>query len=201
MKVIAYVKGRLAKVHEQHVIVDVGGVGYEVICPNPYVFQTALDQEVLIHTYHHVREDAQQLYGFKSEDEKYLFMKLLSVSGIGPKGALGILSAVDVQGFVTAVEQEDEKLLMTFPGVGKKTARQIILDLKGKLTEFAVIASTENKELQDPVSREKLSDVKDALSSLGYSDKEISPVMGMLRNDDSDTEALIKKALTLLVKK
>lgn len=198
---IAYVKGRLAKVHEQHVIVDVGGVGYEVICPNPYVFQTALDQEVLIHTYHHVREDAQQLYGFKSEDEKYLFMKLLSVSGIGPKGALGILSAVDVQGFVTAVEQEDEKLLMTFPGVGKKTARQIILDLKGKLTEFAVIASTENKELQDPVSREKLSDVKDALSSLGYSDKEISPVMGMLRNDDSDTEALIKKALTLLVKK
>lgn len=198
---IAYVKGRLAKVHEQHVIVDVGGVGYEVICPNPYVFQTALDQEVLIHTYHHVREDAQQLYGFKSEDEKYLFMKLLSVSGIGPKGALGILSAVDVQGFVTAVEQEDEKLLMTFPGVGKKTARQIILDLKGKLTEFAVIASTENKELQDPVSREKLSDVKDALAALGYSDKEISPVMGMLRNDDSDTEALIKKALTLLVKK
>lgn len=196
---IAYVKGMLAAVQEQHVIVDVGGIGYEIICPNPYAFQSALDQEVLIHTYHHVREDAQHLYGFKNEDEKYLFIKLLSVSGIGPKSALAILSAVDVQGFVTAIEQENEKLLTTFPGVGKKTARQIILDLKGKLTELAHVAYTEHPETQK-VAPEKLDELGEALRALGYSDKEISPVVGALREDDSNLDTLIKKALAMLVK-
>lgn len=198
---IAYVKGVLILVQEQHVIVDVGGIGYEVICPNPYAFQSALNQEILIHTYMHVREDAQLLYGFKNEDEKQLFMKLISVSGIGPKGALAILSAVDVEGFITAVENEDEKFLTSFPGVGKKTARQIILDLKGKLSNVFVIKGTEYAETQDPQIAEKLDEVAEALRALGYSDKEIRPVIGELRQDNSDIDALIKKSLALLVKK
>src|SRR5699024_7923429 len=164
-------------------------------------FQSALNQEILIHTYMHVREDAQLLYGFKNEDEKQLFMKLISVSGIGPKGALAILSAVDVEGFITAVENEDEKFLTSFPGVGKKTARQIILDLKGKLSNVFVIKGKEYAETQNPQIAEKLDEVAEALRALGYSDKEIRPVIGELRQDNSDIDALIKKSLALLVKK
>src|SRR5690625_2727027 len=130
---IAYVRGKLVSIQEESVIVDVKGVGYEVFCPNPFIFQKFLRQEVLIHTYHHVRDDMQQLFGFKDDDEKYLFTKLISVSGIGPKSAIGILGNAQVNEFITAVETEDEKYLTQFPGVGKKTARQIILDLKGKL--------------------------------------------------------------------
>jgi Holliday junction DNA helicase RuvA len=198
---IAYVKGVLTFIQEQHIVVDVGGIGYELICPNPYAFQNALDQEILIHTYMHVREDAQLLYGFRNEDEKHLFMKLISVSGIGPKGALAILSGVDVEGFITAVEQEDEKFLTSFPGVGKKTARQIILDLKGKLSDVFVIKGTEQAETQSPEIAEKLDEVAEALRALDYSDKEIRPVIGELRHDKGDTNALIKKSLALLVKK
>src|SRR5699024_9363166 len=198
---IAYVKGVLTFIQEQHIVVDVGGIGYELICPNPYAFQNALDQEILIHTYMHVREDAQLLYGFRNEDEKHLFMKLISVSGIGPKGALAILSGVDVEEFITAVEQEDEKFLTSFPGVGKKTARQIILDLKGKLSDVFVIKGTEQAETQSPEIAEKLDEVAEALRALDYSDKEIRPVIGELRHDKGDTNALIKKSLALLVKK
>src|SRR5699024_1684115 len=131
---IAYVKGVLTYIHDEAVIVDVNGVGYEIICANPFVFQTSLNEEVTIHTYHHVREDMQVLYGFKNNDEKALFMKLISVSGIGPKGALAILGSINIPDFVAAIEREDDKYLTNFPGVGKKTSRQIILDLKGKLT-------------------------------------------------------------------
>ncbi|HZW68879.1 MAG TPA: Holliday junction branch migration protein RuvA, partial [Pseudogracilibacillus sp.] len=81
---IAYLKGKLVFIQEESIIIDVGGVGYEVLCPNPFIFQKSLDKELFIFTYHHVREDIAQLFGFKDEDEKYLFTKLISVSGIGP---------------------------------------------------------------------------------------------------------------------
>src|SRR5690625_4582410 len=114
---IAYIKGKLIYIQDDSVIVDVGGIGYEVICGNPFSFQSFLNGEVFIHTYHHVREDAQSLYGFKTEDEKYLFTKLISVSGIGPKSGIAILGSVDVSEFVSAVEREDEKYLRQFPEV------------------------------------------------------------------------------------
>lgn len=85
---IAYIRGKLVFIQEETIVVDVQGVGYEILCPNPFVFQKSLNEELFVHTYHHVREDVQQLYGFKDEDEKYLFTKLISVSGIGPKVAL-----------------------------------------------------------------------------------------------------------------
>src|SRR5690625_5354593 len=91
---IAYIKGNLTYILDDSVIVDVQGVGYEIICANPFAFQASLNKEIKIYTYHHVRDDAQLLYGFKNEDEKYLFTKLISVSGIGPKGALAIQGSV-----------------------------------------------------------------------------------------------------------
>lgn len=199
---IAYIKGKLTYIQDDAVIVDVGGIGYEIICGNPYTFQSSLNENVFVYTYHHVREDTQSLYGFKTEDEKYLFTKLISVSGIGPKSGIAILGSVDVSEFVAAVEREDEKYLTQFPGVGKKTARQIILDLKGKLsgllsisTQLDEVDSTEKK------STTSLNEAQEALVALGYSEQEIRSIIPVLRKDaDGTTDEIIRKALALLMK-
>lgn len=197
---IAYIKGKLTSIQDEAVIIEAGGIGYELICPNPYHFQQFLNKERLIYTYLHVREDAQLLYGFKNEDEKNLFIKLISVSGIGPKGALGILSGADISSFVAAVESEDEKFLTTFPGVGKKTARQIILDLKGKLTaSFSITPPAESAHTNDETN---LVEAKEALKALGYTEKELSAIMPALRQEGlSNTDDIVRKGLSLLLQK
>ncbi|PAV28929.1 Holliday junction branch migration protein RuvA [Virgibacillus profundi] len=200
---IAYIKGILTYIQDDSVVVDVGGVGYELICANPFGFQSSLNTEVKINTYHHVREDLQVLYGFKNQDEKYLFTKLISVSGIGPKGALGILGSVDIPAFVAAIEKEDDKFLTGFPGVGKKTARQIILDLKGKLTTMLQVSGTEDTATTEgsPVSTKGLQEAQEALKALGYTDREIKMVVPKLQLEDSaNTDEVIRKALALLMK-
>ncbi|MFD1850163.1 Holliday junction branch migration protein RuvA [Oceanobacillus bengalensis] len=200
---IAYVRGILSTILDESVVVDVGGVGYELVCPNPFAFQASLDEEILIHTYHYVREDTQTLYGFKNEDQKYLFTKLISVSGIGPKGALAILGSVDMEGFVSAIEREDDKFLTSFPGVGKKTARQIILDLKGKLIQKFTVANPEDNLFSDRLMDEKaLNEVQEALKSLGYVDREIKAILPELQKENNkNVDELIRKALALLMKK
>lgn len=199
---IAYIKGKLISIQEEAVIVDVNGIGYEIICANPFVFQASLNQNVFIHTYHHVREDAQILYGFKNDDEKYLFTKLISVSGIGPKSGLAIQGSVNVSDFVSAVEREDEKYLTQFPGVGKKTSRQIILDLKGKLTEFLTISSqVDEPSTKDQAMSTAIHEAKEVLKSLGYTDQEIRAITPELRESSAlNTDEVIKKALALLMK-
>ena len=198
---IAYVKGRLVTIQEESVILDVNGIGYEIICPNPFAYQRDMQQEVLIRTYHHVREDIQCLFGFRDEDEKLLFTKLISVSGIGPKSAVAILGAVQVPDFITAIETEDEKYLTQFPGVGKKTARQIILDLKGKLTNLFTLSRSENHESLVTANAENITEVQEALIALGYSRAEINPIIPELKKSESTkTEELVKVALGLLVK-
>lgn len=201
---IAYIRGKLTHLQDESIIVDVNGVGYEVICSNPFIFQDALNEELFIYTYHHIREDNQSLFGFKHEDEKYLFTKLLSVSGIGPKGALAVLASANVSDFISAVEQEDEKYLTTFPGIGKKTARQIILDLKGKLTDLLSVTNQTSKE--DPhMNHELLSnhlhEAEEALKALGYTDRELRSILPKLQQEtNANTDELIRKALSMLVK-
>lgn len=199
---IAYIKGKLTYIQDDAVIVDVNGIGYEIICGNPYAFQSSLNGDVFIYTYHHVREDTQSLYGFKTEDEKYLFTKLISVSGIGPKSGIAILGSVDVAEFISAVEREDEKYLTQFPGVGKKTARQIILDLKGKLTGLLSITSQLSES--EPTNQEattSLKEAQEALIALGYSEQEIRAIVPTLRKDENGTtDEIIRKALALLMK-
>ncbi|WP_152654742.1 Holliday junction branch migration protein RuvA [Oceanobacillus sp. CFH 90083] len=201
---IAYINGKLSSIKENAVIVDVHGVGYEIICPNPYVFEPEMNQQVQIHTHHHVREDAQILFGFRNTDEKYLFTKLISVSGIGPKGALAILAGVNIQGFIAAVENEDEKFLTTFPGVGKKTARQIILDLKGKLVNDFAIESTagHSESTANTQDREIVSEALDALKSLGFTASELKKITPRLKSDSTlqNTDEVIRKAFSLLAK-
>lgn len=199
---IAYIRGNLTYIQEDSVVVDVHGVGYEVVCANPFVFQSSLNKEVQINTYHYVREDIQVLYGFKNEDEKYLFTKLILVSGIGPKGALAILASVDVDEFVSAIEREDDKFLTSFPGVGKKTARQIILDLKGKLTSMLTISNqTAPHEGSETNGTEQLMEAQEALKALGYTEREIKAVIPELQKENStNTDEIIRKALALLMK-
>jgi len=199
---IAYIKGILTYIQDDSVIVDVHGIGYEVVCANPFDFQLSLNEEILIYTYHHVREDAQSLYGFKTEDEKYLFTKLISVSGIGPKSGINIQGSVEVSEFVSAVEQEDEKYLTQFRGVGKKTARQIILDLKGKLTGLLSITSELDETASGGTIRSSdLQDAEEALKSLGYSAHEIRAITPQLQQENAEsTDEIIRKALALLMK-
>lgn len=200
-KMIAYVKGILAQIQDESIIIDVNGIGYELLCANPFSFQTYVNNEIKVHTYHCVREDAQILYGFKNEDEKFLFIKLISVSGIGPKGALSILGSVDIQGFVSAIEREDDKFLTSFSGVGKKTARQIILDLKGKLNfSFSIVPDSEDSE-KDKLDYKVIDEAQEALKSLGYTDKEIKSVIPELKKQTNlNIDEAVRKALALLMK-
>src|SRR5690625_5161262 len=178
MKLIEYIKGKLTGVDDDKIIVDVHGIGYEVICASPFMFQSLLDESIVIHTDYHVRKDVQCLYGFKNEDEKYLFTKLISVSGIGPKSGLLIQGSVNVSEFVAAVEREDEKYLMSFPGIGKKTARQIILDLKGKLTNFVSLSEESDAEKTvDESALQTFRETEEALQALGYQQQEIQQIM------------------------
>ncbi|HLR64568.1 MAG TPA: Holliday junction branch migration protein RuvA [Pseudogracilibacillus sp.] len=198
---IAYVKGKVAFVQEGSVIIDVQGIGYEIFCPDPFKFQTKLNEDVFVYTYQHVREDVQALYGFLTEDEKFLFTKLISVSGIGPKSAVNILGTVHVPEFIKAVEAEDEKFLTQFPGVGKKTARQIILDLKGKLTSYLSIDDQGDSEDPSSIDQSMLSEAEEALKALGYSDQEIRSITPQLMKENvTKTDEVIRKALSLLMK-
>src|SRR5699024_5291497 len=163
--------------------------------------QKYMDQETFIYTYHHVREDVQCLFGFKDEDQKLLFTKLISVSGIGPKSAINMIGTVQVPDFIAAIEQEDEKYLTQYLDIGKKkTSRQIILDLKGKLSELFTITEPNKMETTTNTMNEPdLTEVQEALKALGYTQGEINSIKPTLKQSElAQTNELIKKALALL---
>ena len=193
-----YIKGTVTRVTPEYLVVEQQGIGWQIFAPNPYSFGT---EELQVFLHHHVREDAQLLFGFPALEQRELFRKLISVSGIGPKGALAILASGQPQHVIEAIEREDEGYLVKFPGVGKKTARQMILDLKGKLTEFfgEPFESQETHSLLGADDLE-LEEAMLALGALGYSEREINKVKPKLKDLDLDTEGFMKKALQLLLK-
>ena len=201
---IEFVKGKVNYIDTQSIVIAVNGVGYQIFCANPFIYQVDDEVDVTIYTYQHVREDAIKLFGFRSREEKALFEKLLNVSGIGPKGALAILASGVPQQVVQAIEEENEHFLTKFPGVGKKTARQIILDLKGKLTDFmpglvGPVYELKNEEKATTYSKE-LEDALEALKALGYVEREVKKVAPKLAKEQLSTDEYIKKALQLLLK-
>lgn len=200
-----YIKGVITYLNPEYVVIENNGIGYQLFTPNPYVFTIDPQSEKMIYTYHYVREDIIALYGFSSREEKGLFTKLLSVSGIGPKGALAILASGNPVQLVQAIEEEDEKFLVKFPGVGKKTARQIILDLKGKLQGVlpGIMPDlfTDVEELDAMTSgSEALDEAVEALKVLGYAEREINKVIPELMKEKLTTDQYIKKALQKLLK-
>lgn len=182
-----YIKGIVTKITPKYIICDNNGIGYLMIVSNPYNFK--LNNEYKIYTHQYVREDILDLYGFITEDEKDLFLKLISVSGIGPKSALSILASGTVKEIVNAIENRNDAYLRKFPGIGAKASQQIILDLKGKLSD-----STDNL-----MPSSKLDDVEGALLALGYSKKEISKVVSKL-DLSLDEGMLVKFALQQMIK-
>ena len=184
---IGFVRGTVHAFGMDYVLIDVNGVGYRINFYHPEALKR--DKEMTIYTYQNVREDEISLFGFLSLEEYDLFVKLISVKGLGPKIASNILSRASVEAVVAAIETGDVDFMRRMPGVGNKTASQIILDLKGKLVE------TETNE-----GNEELKDVAEALKQLGYKPSEIRPVVKKLQNEKGSTDELIKKALAMLIK-
>lgn len=196
-----YLNGEIVGIEPEYIVIDVNGIGYQVMTPNPYRFAK---KEEKIFTYLHVREDIQALYGFKNKEEQGLFKQLLNVTGIGPKGALAILAATSPDQVAAAVESEDDRFLTKFPGVGKKTARQMILDLKGKLGAFTSSMHPSTETISAPLDqkREAIDEALLVLKALGYSDRELQKIEKQLISSDKiTTDQYVKLALRLLMAK
>ncbi|CCI85248.1 crossover junction ATP-dependent DNA helicase RuvA [Lactobacillus pasteurii DSM 23907 = CRBIP 24.76] len=193
-----YLSGTIAEVKPGYIVVDINGVGYKVLSPTPYAYQAGQEAKVYVEQIFS-ENNGFTLYGFESRMAKGLFLKLLSVSGIGPKSALAIMAAEDSDSLAEAIEQGEVKYLTRFPGVGKKTASQIVLDLRGKLGDYVQrLDQTETGESINP----SLHDALLALLALGYTKKEvdrITPSLAKLELDSADL--YIKKGLSLLLKK
>ncbi|WP_271000033.1 Holliday junction branch migration protein RuvA [Listeria seeligeri] len=198
-----YIKGTITTITPEYIVVEAGQIGYQIITGNPFSFQRLEGTDAQVFLYQHVREDNISLFGFQTTEERYLFKKLLSVSGIGPKSALAIIASGDVVPLITAIESEDDVYLTKFPSVGKKTARQIILDLKGKLADVATNEIIYNAPENDIVAglSPALEEAVLALGALGYSTRELKKIIPKLAKEaDLTSDAYIKLALRLMTK-
>lgn len=193
-----YLTGLVTSVTPQYVVLEVGGVGYQLFVANPYRFQEDAEKKVRIYVYQAVRDDAITLFGFVDRAEKQLFLQLINVSGIGPKSALAILANPDHQGLIDAIANDNVGYLTKFPGIGKKTASQIVLDLKDKVAGMtstalfspAVPVEADNSALQDALS---------ALSALGYKERDIKRIKKqLLKVDANTTQEYLSQALALI---
>lgn len=186
---IGFLRGKVHRYGNDYLLLDVNSVGYRINFYHPESLK--IDEEVLVYTYENIREDEQSLYGFLSLEEYDLFVKLISVKGLGPKIASGILAKAKVETIINAIENSDLAFIKSMPGIGGKTASQIILDLKGKLVSDSDKASEDNP---------KLNDALEALKSLGYKASELKPVIRQLAKEDLNSDQYVKKALALLMK-
>ena len=182
-----YIRGTIIEINSNSVTLDNNGIGYLIYTSNPYSFE--IGKEYTVYIYDHIREDEHSLYGFKSIEEKELFLKLISVNGLGPKMALPIIAMGSINGIADAINRENILYLKKFPKIGDKLARQMILDLKGKL---AVSGTMEEENPEN--------ELLEALKGLGYKDKDIKVVIPRV-NKENKVEEQIKEALRLLVGK
>ena len=180
----SYFKGQITEVCATHITIECYGVGYLVKVPNPYQFEK--DSSTTIYVYQNVREDAIELYGFGTIEEKQMFISLISVKGLGPKTALPMFASGSVSGIVDAIDRENILYLTKFPKVGDKLARQIILDLKGKLS--ASVANTSSND-----------ELVEVLLNLGYKQADIKKILPKVDMTLS-IENQIKEALKLMLR-
>ena len=181
-----YISGTIKEIEASYIIVDNHGIGYQIYVPNPYGFM--IGKDYTIYTYSNIREDEYTLYGFKTKEEKELFLKLISVKGLGPKMALPMLATGSISLLEEAIETENINYLKKFPKIGDKVARQIILDLKGKLIS--------QKEVFNKLDYTELIEV---LKGLGYKSTDINKILPNIDNKLS-IEEQVKNALKLLLK-
>lgn len=183
----AYIQGIIQFKFDEYVVLENGGIGYQILTPMPHRFK--IGQEITLYTYHHVREDAQVLFGFESLDELNFFKTIITVKGVGPKTGLNILARVPYHKVIDAIENQDVTFLKTLPGIGPKMASQMVLDLKGKLV------SSETVDTEDPMFDE----VSEMLQGLSFKKTEINSIKKVLLIDEYDNvNDMLKKALQLL---
>ncbi len=200
-KMISYITGALAEIEEDMVVIESNGIGYGIYVPisiMPYL--PALGENIKLYTYLYVREDAFALYGFKEKEDLKIFRLLLGVSGIGPKGALGILSAITPDELRFAILAEDVKTISKAPGIGLKTAKKMILELKDKMDLKEDFVLDQGDKIENRTERINQHDKKNeavmALTALGYSGSDaLKAVKKVDMTEDMTVEQLLKKAL------
>lgn len=182
----SYIEGKVTEIESSYITLDNNGIGYQIYTGNPYTFNVG--EHYRIYVYQNVREDEITLYGFKEKQEKELFLKLIDVKGLGCKMALPILATGSIEGIIDAIQRENILYLKKFPKIGEKVAKQIILDLKGKLSnEIDLTEKIDNTELVE------------TLKALGYKSNDINKVLPQI-NKGNALEQQVKEALKLLLK-
>ena len=199
---ISYIKGTLERRAESYIIIETGGIGYRIfISPATLAKLPQTGETAKVFTYFSVKEDGVSLYGFASAEEQEMFHKLLTVSGVGPKGALGFLSQLTPQEIILAIISEDVKTLSKAPGVGRKTAQRVILELKDKFKTEEALSMGE--EVQGIVETSVGGDAKfeaiDAMTALGYSRSEAAKAVNAVAAEGMSTEDILKAALKKMI--
>jgi holliday junction DNA helicase RuvA len=202
---IAYLSGKLLEKDANVVVIDVGGVGYEVSIPLSTFYELGeIGADVTLRVQTIVREDAFQLFGFKTLREKELFLLLISVSGIGPKSAITALSGMSADEIISAIRSNNLVRLNTIPGVGKKTAERIVIELRDKITKLSVIAGEEMKSEGIPISSGDaiMDDAISALTNLGYNNAAAEKALNqaMQEGTEMSVQKLLRRSLQLLAK-
>lgn len=196
---ISYVRGKLAVIEEEKVIVDVNGIGYGVYMPGQSIgLLPTIGEEVCLHTYLNVREDAMQLFGFLTREDLQVFKLLIGVSGIGPKGGLNILSQLSPDELRFAVLANDAKTIASTPGIGKKTAEKLIIELKDKFNVEDILTKSSTSEPQATVSNsvnEAQAEAIQVLVEWGYSSSEAMRAVKQVSAEGDTVEEILKQAL------
>ena len=194
---ISFIKGELVSVKEDKIIVEAGGIGYNIFVPTsllPNLPQTG--SEVKIYTYLNVREDAMNLFGFLNEDDLDMYKMLLGVNGVGPKAALGVLSNISANDLRIAIVSDDAKTIAKAPGLGNKTAQKIILELKSKIDLEATLGNIESDaSIPASINDDDRNEAVQALTALGYSASESMKAVRKVPMDVKGADAILKQAL------
>ncbi|MEC8296464.1 MAG: Holliday junction branch migration protein RuvA [Pseudomonadota bacterium] len=201
---IGRIRGTLAEKQPPEILVDVAGVGYEIHMPMTSFYQLpAVREEVVVYTHFVVREDAQLLFGFADKMERGLFRELIKANGVGPKLGLAILSGMSAGQFLASVQNEDVSALVSLPGIGKKTAERLVVELKDRLAKFgkaqSIVVPPPSGDLLSKNTIVEVNDAREeaqsALIALGYKPAQASKLVDSVYNEGMESEALIREAL------
>lgn len=190
----AFFKGKVEEIEKDRVVIEVNNIGYEINMPESDLFTLDINEEIKIYTYLHVREDDMKLFGFLSRETLEFFKKLISVSGVGPKVALGIISNISSSDMCIAIATENIAALKAVPGIGPKMAQKIVFELKDKVLKEQV----DDMKIKSSKAIQLSSNVKEAMTALqvlGYSEKQIKEVMSKIEINDDSVEDIIRKVL------
>ena len=193
---IGHLKGKITSKNPPEILIEVEGVGYEVLCPmSTFYALDNLTEDILLFTHLSIKEDAHTLFGFISKDEKNVFRELIRVNGVGPKVALAILSNLSVQSLVECISTEDADLLAKTPGIGKKTALKLIVELQDRLGKLELTGAIEKTRDLNQSTNPNSKQAIEALQSLGFKVKEANRMVSKIEDQGLSTEQIIRLAL------